>query len=133
MLLSILLDDNTLDLPHTTASFQLCLTHTSYRTNYGTNPDHTRNSLTNCGMRQVDYGDRRIHYQNTRKRGICILVDIMSRMGKQEETASGRFGLISTESRHLKFIQNAHCIFPTSYTQGIRRQYCNSFSDIYTF
>ncbi|CAG5115222.1 unnamed protein product, partial [Candidula unifasciata] len=67
---------------------QLSLTHTSYRTNYGTNPDHTRNSLTNCGMRQVEYGDRRIHYQNTRKRGICILVDIMSRFGKQEETSS---------------------------------------------
>lgn len=68
---------------------QLSLTHTSYRTNYGINPDHTRNSLTNCGMRQVEYGDRRIHYQNTRKRGICILVDIMSRLGKQEETTSG--------------------------------------------
>lgn len=39
------------------------------RENFGTNPDHARNSLTNCGIRQPEYGDRRIHYMNTRKRG----------------------------------------------------------------
>ena len=49
---------------------QLALTHTSYTVNYGTNPDHARNSLTNCGMRQVEYGDRKIHFVHTRKRGI---------------------------------------------------------------
>ena len=45
------------------------------RENFGTNPDHVRNILTNCGIRQPEYGDRRIHYFNTRKRGIrsCIL------------------------------------------------------------
>ncbi|XP_046992547.1 ribonuclease 3 isoform X1 [Schistocerca americana] len=48
---------------------QLALTHPSYRENFGTNPDHARNSLTNCGIRQPEYGDRRIHYMNTRKRG----------------------------------------------------------------
>ncbi|GBM59674.1 Ribonuclease 3 [Araneus ventricosus] len=48
---------------------QLALTHPSYRENFGTNPDHARNSLTNCGLRQPQYGDRRIHYMNTRKRG----------------------------------------------------------------
>nr|CAD7571155.1 unnamed protein product [Timema californicum] len=37
--------------------------------NFGTNPDHARNTLTNCGIRQPEYGDRRIHYMNTRKRG----------------------------------------------------------------
>jgi ribonuclease-3 len=62
---------------------QLALTHTSFRANYGTNSAHARNSLTNCGLRQVEYGDRRVYYQNTRKRGINILVDIMSRMGKK--------------------------------------------------
>lgn len=67
---------------------QLALTHTSYRVNYGTNPDHARNSLTNCGSRQVEYGDRKIHYVHTRKRGINILIDIMSRMGHKEETSS---------------------------------------------
>lgn len=51
------------------ALLQLALTHPSYRENFGTNPDHARNSLTNCGIRQPEYGDRRIHYMNTRKRG----------------------------------------------------------------
>ncbi|KAH9500714.1 hypothetical protein Btru_076335 [Bulinus truncatus] len=88
---------------------QLSLTHTSYRTNYGTNPDHTRNSLTNCGMRQVEYGDRRIHYQNTRKRGICILVDIMSRLGKQEETVSE-----IPHNERLEFLGDAVIEFLTS-------------------
>lgn len=48
---------------------QLALTHPSYRVNFGTNPDHARNSLSNCGMRQLEYGDRRIHSVHTRKRG----------------------------------------------------------------
>lgn len=48
---------------------QLALTHPSYKENFGTNPDHARNSLTNCGIRQPEYGDRKIHYMNTRKRG----------------------------------------------------------------
>lgn len=52
------------------ALLQLALTHPSYRENFGTNPDHARNSLTNCGIRQPEYGDRRIHYMNTRKRGM---------------------------------------------------------------
>ena len=43
------------------------------RENFGTNPDHARNSLTNCGIRQPEYGDRRIHYMNTRKRGKSIV------------------------------------------------------------
>ena len=58
---------------------QLALTHPSYRENFGTNPDHARNSLTNCGIRQPEYGDRRIHYMNTRKRGINTLINIISR------------------------------------------------------
>lgn len=49
------------------ALLQTALTHPSYRENFGTNPDHARNSLTNCGIRQPKYGDRRIHY--TRKKG----------------------------------------------------------------
>lgn len=35
---------------------QLALTHPSYKENFGTNPDHARNSLTNCGIRQPEYG-----------------------------------------------------------------------------
>lgn len=32
---------------------QLALTHPSYKENFGTNPDHARNSLTNCGRNTV--------------------------------------------------------------------------------
>nr|AMN88357.1 DROSHA [Mytilus galloprovincialis] len=67
---------------------QLALTHTSYKVKYGTNTDHARNSLSNCGMRQLEYGDRKIHFQHTRKRGINILINIMSRMGNKEEMLS---------------------------------------------
>ncbi|KAA0188558.1 hypothetical protein HAZT_HAZT009193 [Hyalella azteca] len=49
---------------------QLALTHPSFRENFGTNPDHVRNSLTNCGVRQPEYGDRRVLHMNTRKRGM---------------------------------------------------------------
>ncbi|KPI92557.1 Ribonuclease 3 [Papilio xuthus] len=65
---------------------QTAFTHPSYRENFGTNPDHARNSLTNCGIRQPEYGDRRIHY--TRKKGIVTLINIMSRFGKRSETES---------------------------------------------
>jgi ribonuclease-3 len=58
---------------------QLAMTHPSYRENFGTNPDHARNSLTNCGIRQPEYGDRRIHYASTRKRGITTLINIMAK------------------------------------------------------
>ncbi|XP_075976678.1 ribonuclease 3 drosha isoform X1 [Anticarsia gemmatalis] len=68
------------------ALLQTALTHPSYRENFGTNPDHARNSLTNCGIRQPEYGDRRIHY--TRKKGIVTLINIMSRFGKRSETES---------------------------------------------
>lgn len=88
---------------------QLALTHPSYRENFGTNPDHARNSLTNCGIRQPEYGDRRIHYLNTRKRGINTLINIMSRFGRQEETASS----ISHNER-LEFLGDAVVEFLSS-------------------
>ena len=58
---------------------QQALTHPSYKENFGTNPDHIRNTLSNCGIRQPEYGDKKIHVQNTRKRGINVLINIMSR------------------------------------------------------
>nr|SZF06515.1 Ribonuclease 3 [Psoroptes ovis] len=67
---------------------QLSLTHPSYRENFGTNPDHARNTLTNCGLRYLEYGDRKVHFMNTRKRGINMLINIMSRFGCNEETVS---------------------------------------------
>ncbi|XP_069695951.1 ribonuclease 3 isoform X4 [Periplaneta americana] len=88
---------------------QLALTHPSYRENFGTNPDHARNSLTNCGIRQPEYGDRRIHYMNTRKRGINTLINIMSRFGKKTETESN-----ITHNERLEFLGDAVVEFLTS-------------------
>ncbi|XP_057653390.1 ribonuclease 3 [Diorhabda carinulata] len=91
------------------ALLQLALTHPSYKENFGTNPDHARNSLTNCGIRQPEYGDRRIHYMNTRKRGINTLINIMSRFGKQQETESN-----ITHNERLEFLGDAVVEFLSS-------------------
>lgn len=88
---------------------QLALTHPSYRENFGTNPDHARNSLTNCGIRQPEYGDRKIHYLNTRKRGINTLINIMSRFGKEFETDSN-----IRHNERLEFLGDAVVEFLTS-------------------
>lgn len=88
---------------------QLALTHPSYKENFGTNPDHARNSLTNCGIRQPEYGDRKIHYLNTRKRGINTLINIMSRFGRENETDSS-----ITHNERLEFLGDAVVEFLTS-------------------
>lgn len=88
---------------------QLGLTHPSYKENFGTNPDHARNSLTNCGIRQPEYGDRKIHYLNTRKRGINTLINIMSRFGRENETDSS-----ITHNERLEFLGDAVVEFLTS-------------------
>ncbi|XP_054279725.1 ribonuclease 3 [Macrosteles quadrilineatus] len=88
---------------------QLAMTHPSYRENFGTNPDHARNALTNCGIRQPKYGDRKIHYQNTRKRGINTLVNIMSQFGEEEETESE-----ITHNERLEFLGDAVVEFVSS-------------------
>lgn len=75
----------------------------------GTNPDHARNSLTNCGIRQPEYGDRKIHYLNTRKRGINTLINIMSRFGRENETDSS-----ITHNERLEFLGDAVVEFLTS-------------------
>ncbi|XP_063972523.1 ribonuclease 3 [Diachasmimorpha longicaudata] len=88
---------------------QLALTHPSYRENFGTNPDHARNSLTNCGISQPEYGDRRIHYMNTRKRGINTLINIMSRFGARRETESS-----IAHNERLEFLGDAVVEFLSS-------------------
>ena len=88
---------------------QLALTHPSYRENFGTNPDHARNALTNCGIRQPQYGDRRVHFMNTRKRGINMLINIMSRFGCNEETTSN-----INHNERLEFLGDAVVEFMTS-------------------
>ena len=57
------------------------------RENFGTNPDHARNSLTNCGIRQPEYGDRRIHYMNTRKRGEAWTHDVLASQMEIEDVS----------------------------------------------
>uniref|UniRef100_A0A8D3E173 Ribonuclease 3 n=1 Tax=Scophthalmus maximus TaxID=52904 RepID=A0A8D3E173_SCOMX len=48
---------------------QLAMTHPSHHLNFGMNPDHARNSLSNCGIRQPKYGDRKVHHMYMRKKG----------------------------------------------------------------
>ncbi|XP_052221459.1 ribonuclease 3-like isoform X2 [Dreissena polymorpha] len=67
---------------------QLAMTHSSYKINYGNNIDHGRNALSNCGARQIEFGDSTVHFQHTRKRGLNMLMRIMSRFGKKEEVKS---------------------------------------------
>jgi len=67
---------------------QQALTHPSYKENFGTNPDHVRNTLSNCGIRQPEYGDKKVHAVNSRKRGINTLINIMSKMGRKYVTES---------------------------------------------
>ncbi|ODN01408.1 Ribonuclease 3 [Orchesella cincta] len=88
---------------------QLAMTHPSYRENFGTNPDHARNALTNCGIRQPEYGDRRIHYASTRKRGINTLINIMAKFGAAQETESE-----ITHNERLEFLGDAVVEFITS-------------------
>lgn len=87
---------------------QLALTHPSYRENYGTNPDHARNTLNNLGFRQPLYGDNRMSSQ-TRKRGINTLFNIMSRFGCAEETMSN-----IQHNERLEFLGDAVVEFLTS-------------------
>lgn len=88
---------------------QLALTHPSYRENFGMNADHARNALTNCGIRQPWYGDRKVHFTNTRKRGINMLINIMSKLGHNQETASS-----INHNERLEFLGDAVVEFLTS-------------------
>lgn len=49
------------------------MTHPSHHLNFGMNPDHARNSLSNCGIRQPKYGDRKVHHMYMRKKGGSLL------------------------------------------------------------
>ena len=88
---------------------QLAMTHPSYKENFGTNPDHARNALSHCGIRQVEYGDKKVHTAGTRKRGINMLISIMSKFGRQKETES-KVG----HNERLEFLGDAVVEFITS-------------------
>lgn len=85
------------------------MTHPSYKENYGTTPDHARNTLSNCGIRQPEYGDKKVHFSSSRKRGINMLINIMSRFGKKSETASN-----VQHNERLEFLGDAVVEFITS-------------------
>uniref|UniRef100_A0A671YCM0 Ribonuclease 3 n=1 Tax=Sparus aurata TaxID=8175 RepID=A0A671YCM0_SPAAU len=57
---------------------QLAMTHPSHHLNFGMNPDHARNSLSNCGIRQPKYGDRKVHHMYMRKKGGCCLPEVIN-------------------------------------------------------
>ncbi|XP_076856992.1 ribonuclease 3 isoform X2 [Brachyhypopomus gauderio] len=88
---------------------QLAMTHPSHHLNFGMNPDHARNSLSNCGIRQPKYGDRKVHHMYMRKKGINTLINIMSRLGQEDPTPSR----ISHNER-LEFLGDAVVEFLTS-------------------
>ncbi|KAJ7338450.1 hypothetical protein JRQ81_012304 [Phrynocephalus forsythii] len=88
---------------------QLAMTHPSHHLNFGMNPDHARNSLSNCGIRQPKYGDRKVHHMHMRKRGINTLINIMSRLG-QDDPAPSRIN----HNERLEFLGDAVVEFLTS-------------------
>uniref|UniRef100_A0ACB8FCC2 Uncharacterized protein n=1 Tax=Sphaerodactylus townsendi TaxID=933632 RepID=A0ACB8FCC2_9SAUR len=81
---------------------QLAMTHPSHHLNFGMNPDHARNSLSNCGIRQPKYGDRKVHHMHMRKKGINTLINIMSRLG-QDDPAPSRIN----HNERLEFLGGA--------------------------
>ncbi|OCT76318.1 ribonuclease 3 isoform X1 [Xenopus laevis] len=88
---------------------QLAMTHPSHHLNFGMNPDHARNSLSNCGIRQPKYGDRKVHYMHMRKKGINTLINIMSRLGQDDPTPSR-----INHNERLEFLGDAVVEFLTS-------------------
>lgn len=54
------------------ALLQTAFTHTSYEENFGTNPDHARNSLSNCGIRKPKYGNCQIQYARKKSKCKCV-------------------------------------------------------------
>uniref|UniRef100_A0A8C7IPR4 Ribonuclease 3 n=1 Tax=Oncorhynchus kisutch TaxID=8019 RepID=A0A8C7IPR4_ONCKI len=90
-------------------SLQLAMTHPSHHLNFGMNPDHARNSLSNCGIRQPKYGDRKVHHMYMRKKGINTLINIMSRLG-QDDPSPSRIN----HNERLEFLGDAVVEFLTS-------------------
>ena len=84
---------------------QLALTHPSHVDVFGTNGDHIRNAVSNCGLRNVVFGVRKVN----RKRGILMLMSIMSQLGRDKETSSN-----IGHNERLEFLGDAVVEFLTS-------------------
>ncbi|KAL5112420.1 Ribonuclease 3 [Taenia crassiceps] len=79
------------------------LTHPSYRrTDFGTNQDHFQNTLTSCGPRTIEYGDKLQLYKKWRKKGLSKMIRVMSFMPKQHEERSKIYG-----NERLEFLGDA--------------------------
>uniref|UniRef100_A0A673XWP6 RNase III domain-containing protein n=1 Tax=Salmo trutta TaxID=8032 RepID=A0A673XWP6_SALTR len=81
---------------------QLAMTHPSHQLNFGMNPDHARNSLSNCGIRQPKYGDREVHHMYMRKKGINTLINIKSCL-RQDDPSPSRINY----NERLEFLGDA--------------------------
>ncbi|KRY89681.1 Ribonuclease 3 [Trichinella pseudospiralis] len=88
---------------------ELAFTHPSYRADSGTNADHVRNVLNNCGLRQLEFGSKRANPWNSRKRGVSCLVDVMSRMGEKKSRASS-----TVNNERLEYLGDAVIEFLTT-------------------
>ena len=51
------------------ALLELALIHPSFRSNYGTNPDHAKNVLSNCGIRNNKMANNEAQIQNDVNKG----------------------------------------------------------------
>eukprot|EP00108_Taenia_solium_P000875 TsM_000908400 transcript=TsM_000908400 gene=TsM_000908400 len=98
------------------------LTHPSYRrTDFGTNQDHFQNTLTSCGPRTIEYGDKLQLYKKWRKKGLSKMIRVMSFMPKQHEERSKIYG-----NERLEFLGDAAI-------EIIARQSLVLFSSIHLF
>ncbi|XP_071508233.1 ribonuclease 3-like [Diadema antillarum] len=65
------------------------LTHPSYKLYFGTNPDHVRNSLYNCGIRRkLEVTEHKKFVAKERKKGINQLYRIMSKKATDDDIRS---------------------------------------------
>eukprot|EP00117_Sycon_ciliatum_P013204 scpid5641/ scgid13951/ Ribonuclease 3; Protein Drosha; Ribonuclease III len=65
----------------------LALTHPSHHVNYCMNPDHARNALSNCGVREPAYGDRRAVMPILKRRGMTKLFNTMGKQASPDSVS----------------------------------------------
>uniref|UniRef100_A0A8C1WDX4 Drosha ribonuclease III n=1 Tax=Cyprinus carpio TaxID=7962 RepID=A0A8C1WDX4_CYPCA len=83
---------------------QLAMTHPSHHLNFGMNPDHARNSLSNCGIRQPKYGDRKVHHMFMRKKGGFSFVHLYYLFPNLEEGGLATYRTAIVQNQHLAML-----------------------------
>ncbi|KAI1732069.1 ribonuclease-III-like domain-containing protein [Ditylenchus destructor] len=94
------------------AILELALTHPSYRANYGTNPDHAKNTLNNCGIRWTKAQTSETTDGKSglgRKRGINALMEIMAKQSSNDGAKSA-----VKHNERLEFLGDAVVEFITT-------------------